>query len=142
MIWKYPVNLSVLQEMAKNSMSGHLGIEFTRSGEDWLEATMPVNEKTKQPMGLLHGGANVVLAEELGSIASYLCLEDISEQSVVGIELSSSHIRSATSGNVTGRVTPIKIGRRTHIWNIEIRNEENKLVNVTRLTTMVIQKKK
>lgn len=128
--------------MAKNSMSGHLGIEFTRSGEDWLEATMPVNEKTKQPMGLLHGGANVVLAEELGSIASYLCLEDISEQSVVGIELSSSHIRSATSGNVTGRVTPIKIGRRTHIWNIEIRNEENKLVNVTRLTTMVIQKKK
>ena len=125
--------------MAKNSMSGHLGIEFTAFGDDWIEATMPVNEKTRQPMGLLHGGANVVLAEELGSIASFLCVEDITGKSVVGIELSSSHLRSARKGIVTGKVTPIKIGRKTHVWNIEIRDEMDKPINVTRLTTMVIK---
>jgi len=138
MIWKFPLNLAVLNDMAKNSMSGHLGVRFTEFGPDWLEATMPVNERTKQPMGLLHGGANAVLAEELGSLASHLCVEDPLSQPVVGIELNCSHLRSASSGMVIGRVSPIKLGRRTHIWNIEIRDQEGKLVNVSRLTTMIL----
>lgn len=139
-IWKYPINLTVLNEMTKNTMSGHLGISFTGVGDDWLEATMPVGERTRQPMGLLHGGASAVLAEELGSLASHLCIEDISKYGVVGIELNCSHLRSATQGKVTGRVKPIKIGRRTHVWTIEVFDEEGRQVNVSRLTTMIVER--
>lgn len=140
MIWKYPINVSVLDDMTKHTMSGHLGIKFEAHGPDWLEASMPVDARTRQPAGLLHGGASAVLAEELGSIASMLCLDDHQNQTVVGIELNSSHLRSARDGRVTGRVSPIKTGRTTHIWHIEIRDEKDRLVNVSRLTTMVISK--
>lgn len=123
-------------------MSGHLGIEFTAFGDNWLEATIPVSERTKQPMGLFHGGASAVLAEELGSLASTLCLDDHQKETVVGIELNCSHLRSARQGVLTGRVSPIKLGRKTQIWHIEIRDEHEHLINVSRLTTMVIPLKK
>ena len=139
-IWKYPVNLTVLNEMTKNTMSGHLGITFTAFGEDWLEATMPVDQRTRQPMGLLHGGASAVLAEELGSLASHLCLDDISKSSVVGIELTCSHLRAAKAGEVVGRVKAIRIGRRSHVWHIEIFDQDGKQITVSRLTTMVVEK--
>lgn len=126
--------------MTKNTMSGHLGIKFTAYGDDWLEASMPVDHRTRQPMGLLHGGASAVLAEELGSLASHLCIDDISKYSVVGIELNCSHLRAAKAGEVVGRVKAVKTGRRTHIWSIEIFDQDGKQINVSRLTTMVVER--
>ena len=142
MIWKYPVNLQVLNDMGKNTMAEHVDLQFTAYGDDWLEATLPVDRRTVQPAGLLNGGASALLAETLGSVASVLCIEDVQEYTVVGIELSCSHLRSARSGRVTGRVTPIKIGRTTHIWHVEVSDEKERLINVSRLTTMVIKRPK
>lgn len=125
-----------MSEMAKGCMLGHLGIEITAFGDDFLEGTMPVDERTKQPFGLLHGGASVVLAESLGSIAGYLCSEG--EQQVVGLEINANHIRSAREGVVKGICRPIHLGRRQQVWNIDIYNEKGQLCCTSRLTTAVI----
>lgn len=142
MIWKSNPNLDALNNVGVSTMVSHLGIEFTEIGEDFLIAKMPVDERTKQPMGLLHGGASVTLAETVGSVASVVIQENPFEKAVVGIEINANHLNSAKSGFVHGKVTPIKIGRRMHVWNIEIVDDQDKKICVSRLTTMLIDQKK
>ena len=140
MIWKQKPSLDVLQKMSENTMCSHLGMEFTEIGDDFLVARMPVDQRTKQPAGLLHGGASAALAETLGSIASALCLPD-NKRMPVGIEINANHLKSATSGFVTGKVVPIRVGHSLHVWNIEIHNDKTELVCVSRLTVMIVDKK-
>lgn len=137
-MFKDNIDLEVFKEMSKNTIGEHIGIEFLEKGSDYLMARMPVDHRTKQPFGLLHGGASVVLAETLGSIASVLCLDDPQTQKAVGLEINANHLRAVTEGWVYGKVTAIHIGRRTHIWDIKITNEEGKLVCVSRLTVAIV----
>lgn len=139
MIWKSPFTLDQLNESARDTMVEYLGIQFSDYGDDFLEATMPVDHRTVQPYGLLHGGASAALAETLGSMAGALCLEDPGKMGVVGVEINANHLRSATKGLVTGRTTPVKIGRRIQVWQIEIMDEQNKLICVSRLTITVVE---
>jgi len=139
-IWKSRPTPEQMNQFNKNGMDAHIGIEFTEIGDDYLIAKMPVDQRTKQPMGLLHGGANVVLAETLGSVASVLCLEDRSKQSIVGVEINANHLRSVKSGFVYGKVTPIKLGRRLQIWEINIHDDEGRHTCVSRITIAVIDK--
>jgi len=132
------ITLDALQSFSNNTISQHLGIEFTEIGIDYIAAKMPVDHRTHQPFGILHGGASVVLAETLGSIASFLCLKDSKKQHAVGLEINANHIRSVKEGFVYGKVTPIHIGRLTHIWEIKITNEEDKLVCISRLTVAIV----
>lgn len=118
----------------------HLGIEFTRIGDDFIEAKMPVDTRTQQPMGLLHGGASVTLAETLGSMAAACCI-DRGIQYVVGLDINANHIKSAKSGYVFGTTRPIHIGKRTHVWEIKIVNEQQELICVSRITMAVIDKR-
>ena len=140
-IWKQKASIEGLNNIGKSSMVGHLGIEITAIGEDFLLARMPVNEKTKQPMGLLHGGASAALAETLGSMASLLCLEDPIKKATVGIDISASHIRSARSGFVHAKASPLKIGQKLHVWEITIKDDQDRLVCVSRLTCMIIDQR-
>ncbi len=136
------VNLEQLNATNKNTLVDHLGIQFTKIGEDFLEGTMPVDHRTVQPMRLLHGGATVALAETLGSVASVLLI-DIKTQSVVGTEIGTSHIRSGKEGtSVTGICRPIHIGRTSHIWEIKVMNSEDKLVSLVRFTTRILERRK
>ena len=136
MIWKRAVTLQALNAMGEGNMVGLLDIQFTRIGEDDLEATMPVDSRTHQPFGLLHGGASVVLAETLGSVAGYLCTEG--EQKVVGLEVNANHIRSARGGRVRGVCKALHVGTRHQVWQIEIFDEQSRLCCSSRLTTAVI----
>ncbi|HCH49661.1 MAG TPA: esterase [Proteus sp.] len=136
MIWKREVTLEQLNQIGQNNMMSHLGIELTYLGDDYLEGTMPVDHRTKQPLGLLHGGASVVLAESLGSVAGYLCTQG--EQKIVGLEINANHIRSAREGKVRGVCKPIHLGRSHQVWSIEIFDDENRQVCISRLTTSVI----
>jgi 1,4-dihydroxy-2-naphthoyl-CoA hydrolase len=140
MIWKTPFDVKILTELEKASMGGHIGIEYVEKGDDYLIARMPVNENTQQPFGLLHGGASAALAESLGSVSSHLCLDPKAGKSAVGIELQVTHMKSATSGFVYGKVTPIKLGRKLHFWQIQIRDENEKLICHGKLTTMIIDR--
>ncbi len=137
-MFKNNIDLDVFIQMSKNTLSDHLGIEFLEKGDNYLIARMPVDHRTKQPFGLLHGGASVALAETLGSIASVLCLDDPEKQKAVGLEINANHLRSVTEGWVYGKVTPIHIGKRTHIWDIRITNDEEKPVCVSRLTVAIV----
>lgn len=121
-----------------DSLVKHLGIEFTEVGEGYLIARMPVDGRTHQPFGILHGGASVVLAESLGSTASWMLLDDPSTQRAVGLEINANHIRSVREGWVYGRCTPIHTGRTTHIWDVRITDERGKLVCVSRLTVAIV----
>lgn len=141
MIWKNKPEVAILNEISLQTAVEHLGINFTVLGDDYLEATMPVDHRTIQPAGILHGGASVVLAETLGSLASSLCIEDLGTYVPVGIEINANHIKSARSGWVTGRATPIKVGKSLHVWHIEIKDESGDLVCVSRLTTMILERK-
>ena len=132
------VTLDALHNMSTNTVANHLGIEFTEIGDDYIVARMPVDRRTHQPFGILHGGASVVLAETLGSIASFLCLKDPAKQHAVGLEINANHIRSVKTGFVYGKVTPIHVGRSTQVWDIRITNEENKLVCISRLTVAIV----
>ncbi len=123
----------------KNTLGAHIGIEFTEIGHNFLKATMPVDERTHQPYGLLHGGASAVLAETLGSVGSALVI-DSSKFMVVGLEINANHIRSVRSGLVTGIAMPIHIGRTTHVWDIKIYSEIDKLICISRLTVAVLKK--
>lgn len=140
MIWKHEVNIDILNSFNKN-MSKYLEIEFTEIGDDFLIAKMPVNEKTMQPFGLLHGGASVVLAETLGSVASNLCIENMMKEAVVGIEINANHLNGARGGYVYGKASPLKLGRKIHVWQIDIYTEDNKPICSSRLTTTVITRK-
>ena len=135
-------NISVesLRPFGKGTMSEHLGIEWLDLGDDFLKAKMPVDHRTNQPYGLLHGGASCVLAETLGSVASYLVI-DSSQYYCVGIEINANHIRSVKNGFVYGVCSPLHIGSSTHVWDIRITNEEGKLVCISRLTVAVMKMK-
>ena len=132
--------LQKLNDFQKNTITEVLGIEITDFGPDYFCGKMPVDHRTVQPYGLLHGGAFAVLAESLGSIAGGMQV-NLETQSVVGVEINCNHLRSARDGWVYGKATPVKIGRTIHVWNIEIKNEGDKLVAVSRLTLAVIDKK-
>lgn len=121
-----------------DSIVKHLGIEFTEAGEGYLIARMPVDGRTHQPFGLLHGGASVVLAESLGSTASWMLLDDPTKQQAVGLEINANHLRSVREGWVYGRCTPIHTGRTTHVWDVRITDERGKLVCISRLTVAII----
>ena len=131
--------LNMLNASVKGTLVAHLGIEIIEIGNNFLTAKMPVDHRTQQPMGLLHGGASVVLSETLGSLAASL-LVDKSVEFPVGIEINANHIKSVKSGFVYGKASPIHVGRRTHIWQTDIRNEVGKLVCTSKLTVAIIKK--
>ncbi len=138
-LWKTQTTVDQLKERSKNTMIDHLGIEYLEIGEDYLKAKMPVDYRTKQPLGLLHGGASVVLAETLGSVAAGLCV-DREKKGIVGLEINANHIRPVTDGWVTGVAKPIHVGNTTQIWEIKIYNEKDKLVCISRLTVASLDK--
>ena len=131
--------LNMLNASVKGTLVAHLGIEIIEIGNDFLIAKMPVDHRTQQPMGLLHGGASVVLSETLGSLAASLLVDKLFEFPV-GLEINANHIKSVKSGFVYGKVSPIHVGRRTHIWQTDIRNEVGKLVCTSKLTVAIIKK--
>ncbi|MFT4737278.1 MAG: 1,4-dihydroxy-2-naphthoyl-CoA hydrolase [Paraglaciecola sp.] len=134
------IKLEQLNEFSSGCMVDHLGIKYTEIGKDYLVGTMPVDQRTKQPLGLLHGGASVVLAETLGSIAASLVLNPATHYAV-GLEINANHIKSATSGFVTGTCKAVHVGKGTHVWSIEIKNEEDQLVCVSRITMAILKRK-
>lgn len=138
-LFKYRPTPEQLNERSPNTLTENLGIRFTEVGDDFLLATMPVDHRTRQPLGLLHGGASAALAETLGSVGSTLFI-DTPNTFPVGLELNANHLKAVHSGVVTGKASPIKIGRTIHVWNIEIRNETGELICISRLTVMLINK--
>ena len=142
MAFWYKANLSIedIRPLGEGTISEHIGIEWLEVGENFLKARMPVDHRTQQPYGLLHGGASVVLAETLGSVASTM-LVDTSSCYCVGIEINANHVRSAKEGYVTGITTPEHIGSTTHVWDIRIYNEAEKLVCISRLTVAILNRK-
>ena len=136
MIWKTKPTPELQQQFSKDYIGTHIGIEFTEIGDDFIKAKMPVDHRTRQPFGLLHGGASCVLAETLGSVAGAFCV-DFGKQYVVGLEINANHIRSVKEGYVVGTARPIHVGRSTQVWDIKIETEDEKLVCVSRLTLAV-----
>ena len=132
-LWKTPLDMANLP--FPENMVTYLGIEITEVGDDFLRGTMPVDHRTIQPMGLLHGGASVVLAETLGSIAANQCCEQ--GQYCVGLEINANHIRPVTSGKVTGTARPVHIGKKTQVWDIRLENDNGQLTCVSRITMAV-----
>ncbi|CAN5539522.1 hotdog fold thioesterase [soil metagenome] len=129
--------LETLNEMGKGNMIQHLNIEFTEIGENTVSAKMPVDLRTKQPQGLLHGGASVVLAETLGSVAAFGCI-DTTKKYCVGLEINANHLKGVREGFVSGVATPIHIGKKTHVWEIRISNDKKDLVCISRITLAII----
>ncbi len=136
MIWKVKPDVEVINNFNKDTLVAHLGIEIVEVGSDFIKSKMPVDHRTRQPMGLLHGGASVVLSESVGSMASWLVTAD-QTKNIVGIEVNANHLKSAKSGFVFGITKPIRIGRTLHVWNTEIYNADDNLLCVSRLTVMV-----
>jgi 1,4-dihydroxy-2-naphthoyl-CoA hydrolase len=126
-----------LNKFESTTLMGSLGIKFTRLTEEFVEATMPVDHRTHQPMGLLHGGASVALAETLGSVGANLVI-DPSQFRCVGLEINANHLSSVTSGIVTGVAKPIHVGRSTQVWEIKITSDQGKLVCISRLTMAIV----
>jgi 1,4-dihydroxy-2-naphthoyl-CoA hydrolase len=139
-IWYRPLTLEQVQQMHAQyaGLAAHLDIRLTGLGDDYLRGDMPVDDRTRQPFGLLHGGANVVLAETLGSMASNFCLETPRFYGV-GQEISASHLRSARSGRVTGTARPIHLGGRSQVWEIRIEDEAGRLTCISRLVMAVVE---
>jgi len=139
-IWKRAVTIGPISEadaaQAEHAMGAHLGLRIVEIGEDYLRGTLPVDDHTRQPFGLLHGGASCVLAEELGSVGANLCIAPDGGYAV-GLEINANHLRSATDGIVTGTARPLHIGRNTQVWEIHIEDEQQRLVCVSRLTVAV-----
>lgn len=134
------LKLTDLSSLSPDTMSTHLGMEWLEIGPDFLKMKMPVDERTKQPYGLLHGGASCALAETVGSVGSHLII-DASKYICVGLEINANHLRSVSSGFVTATAAPLHIGRTTHVWDIKIHDEQNMLICVCRLTVAILQKK-
>ena len=130
-------DLDSLKAMQRETLAGHLGIELTAIGRDFIRGKMPVDQRTRQPFGILHGGASIVLAEELGSIASYLLAGGIEGARMAGIEVSGSHLRAVSSGWVYGLCKPTRIGRPLHFWQIDIRDDDERLCCTAKLTVSV-----
>ncbi|HXA37318.1 MAG TPA: hotdog fold thioesterase [Steroidobacteraceae bacterium] len=138
-IWKSPRSLEQLNSGSAGTLVEHLGIQFTEIGDDFLRGTMPVDGRTRQPYGLLHGGASVALAETLGSTGAVMCV-DSNEFRCLGQEINANHVRGSRSGYVTGTARPLHIGGRSQVWTIEIVNEVGNLVCTSRLTIAIIRR--
>jgi 1,4-dihydroxy-2-naphthoyl-CoA hydrolase len=136
-IWFSPTNVESLNARSADTLVEHIGIEYVDIGDDYIKARMPVDNRTVQPARILHGGASIVLAETLGSIAGYLCI-DPARKMVVGLEINANHVRSVREGYVTGTVKPLHIGRSTQIWQIHIRDDQERLVCISRITMAVL----
>ena len=134
------LSLDHLRPLGKNTMAEYLDIEWSAVGDDFIKATMPVDHRTNQPYGLLHGGASCVLAETIGSVASAMVI-DHDKFICVGLEINANHIRGVREGRVTGIATPLHLGSSTHVWDIKIYDEKEKLVCVSRLTVAIIPRK-
>jgi 1,4-dihydroxy-2-naphthoyl-CoA hydrolase len=139
-IFKAEVTLESLNKMSVNTMLEHLGIEFTAIGDGTIEARMPVDHRTHQPFGILHGGASVTLAETLGSVAAMYCM-DVATQYCVGLDINANHIKSVKEGFVIGRVKPVHVGKKTHVWEIKISTEKEELVCISRITMAILDRK-
>ena len=136
-IWKMPINCQLLSERSKNTFAEFIGIEFTEVGDDYVKATLPVDQRTQQPLGLLNGGVSVALAETVASSAANYCVD----QSVcycVGLDINANHLRPAVSGLVTATAKPIHLGNKTQVWEIKIENDAGKLVCISRMTMAVV----
>jgi 1,4-dihydroxy-2-naphthoyl-CoA hydrolase len=137
-IWYRPYTLEELDQQSRGSMVEYVDIRFSEIGPDYLRATMPVDHRTWQPYGLLHGGATVVLAETLGSVGATCCV-DTSRYYCVGQEINANHIRSARSGRVTGTARPVHLGSRSHVWEIRVEDDRQRLVAISRMTLAVVE---
>jgi 1,4-dihydroxy-2-naphthoyl-CoA hydrolase len=134
------LSLNDIKEFGKETMAEHLEMQWVEIGDDFLKLSMPVNEKTKQPYGILHGGASCALAETIGSVASALVI-DRDKNICVGLEINANHVRSAKDGIVTAYCTPLHLGKSTHVWDIKIYDDNEKLICVSRLTVAILPKK-
>ncbi len=140
-IWFNAATPETLNQVAPNTLVERIGIEFIEVGPDFLKARMPVDARTVQPAGILHGGASVVLAETLGSTAAYLCI-DLEKKTAVGLDINANHVRSVRDGDVVGKVTPLHLGNATHIWQIRIQDDHDRLVCIARITMAILDRKK
>lgn len=134
------LKLEDLKGLGEGTMGSHLGIKFCGIGPDFISATMPVDERTRQPYGLLHGGASVVLAETLGSVGSFFVIDN-TKFLCVGLEVNANHLRSVREGIVTGIATPFHLGATTHVWNIKIVDSAAKVICISRLTVAILKNK-
>ncbi len=139
-IWTTTPSVEMLDTLHVDTAVAHLGIEFTGVGDDWISARMPVDARTSQPYGILHGGASVVLAETLGSCGAMGCL-DAKTQICVGQEVNANHLRAASSGWITGTARPVHLGRTSQVWTIELRDEQARLTCISRLTMAVLARR-
>ena len=135
-IWKQTTDLERINAWNRGCLVEHLGMRVTQIGDDWLRGTMPVDARTKQPFGLLHGGASVALAESLGSLAGNLCIE--ASEMAVGLDINANHVRAVTDGEVTGTARAVHVGRTTQVWEIRIEDVHARLVCIARLTLAVV----
>jgi len=140
MIWKQKADIDALNLRGKNTMLSLLDIEFIESGENYMIAKMPVDHRSHQPIGIMHGGASCVLAETVGSTAANFAV-DQTKQYCVGLSINTNHIRSIKSGLIFAKAVPIHMGKSTQVWNIDITNEDKQLISTTRLTMAVLEKK-
>ena len=136
-IWKKPISIEILATAHEKTATSHIGLEFLEVGDDFIRARVPVDERTRQPYGLLHGGVSVVLAETIGSCgANYSCPPDYR---AVGLDINANHIRGATSGWVTGTARPVHRGLSTHVWQIDMHDDEGRLTCVSRITMAILK---
>jgi 1,4-dihydroxy-2-naphthoyl-CoA hydrolase len=138
-IWRTQTSVEQVRELSRETLADTIGILVTEIGPDFLRATMPVNPRVHQPMGVLHGGASVALAETVGSVAATLCV-DREKYVCLGQEINANHLRPISSGIVTATARPFHIGKRSHVWSIEIRDEQERLVCISRLTMAVVDR--
>jgi 1,4-dihydroxy-2-naphthoyl-CoA hydrolase len=134
------MTVAELNSLSAGNMGEHLGIEFTEAGDDYLCGRMPVDNRTKQPMGLLHGGASAAFAETLGSVGSVMLVNN-ETHTIVGVEINANHLRKVTDGYVYGRATLVMRSRKLHVWDIRITNKDNELVCLSRLTVMLLERR-
>jgi uncharacterized protein (TIGR00369 family) len=138
-IWQAEISVEIVNSRGNDSMSDFLGIEFTEVGDDYLSARMPIDKRTKQPIGIMHGGASCVLAETIGSTAANYCVNR-DQFYCVGLDINTNHIRAMREGFVIGTAKPFHLGKTTQVWSIEIRDEQNRLVSVNRLPMAVLRR--
>lgn len=136
-IWFDSFSMPAVRDHSQNTLVSHLGIEFLEAGDDYVTARMPVDERTRQPAGVLHGGASVVLAETLASWAATFCV-DPAKNHCVGLEINANHVRAVKSGWIIGTARPVHLGRSTQVWEVRIQDEQNKLVCISRITMAVL----
>ncbi len=139
-IWFTDTTPEAINQMAPDTLVERIGIEFIEVGHDFLKARMPVDARTVQPARILHGGASVVLAETLGSTAAGLCI-DPAKKTAVGLDINANHIRAVRDGDVVGKVTPLHLGQSTHIWQIRIQDDHDRLVCIARLTMAILDRR-